>query len=137
VTDRNLPERQTSASAPEISNKEDGVRFRLYLAGSTPNSRRAESNLDEALREFTGRDFGVEYIDVLLDAKRAATDGVIVTPTLIAIGRKSRLVIIGDLSDSKKLHAFLKATASFDQSVVSKPAISLVEADMETRSPID
>ena len=114
MTVRNLPERQASASLPEIPDKEYGVRLRLYLAGSTPNSQRAEANLDEALREFSGRDFDVEHIDVLLDVKRAVTDSIIVTPTLVAIGRKTRLMIIGDLSDSKKLHAFLTATASFD-----------------------
>jgi circadian clock protein KaiB len=114
VTVWNLPERQAPASLPELPDKEIGVRLRLYLAGSTPNSQRAEANLNEALREFSDRDFSVEYIDVLLDAKRAVADSIIVTPTLIAIGRKSRLVIIGDLSDSKRLHAFLKATANFN-----------------------
>jgi len=114
LTVRNLPERQASASLPEIPDKGHGVRLRLYLAGTTPNSQRAEANLDEALREFSGRDFDVEYIDVLLDAKRAVSDSIIVTPTLVTIGRKTRLMIIGDLSDSKKLHAFLRATANFD-----------------------
>lgn len=115
MTDRDPAESQSTASLPHPPNKADGIRLRLYLAGATPNSQRAESNLDAALREFAARrDFDVEYIDVLLDAKRAVADRVIVTPTLIAVGRKSRAVIIGDLSDSKKLHAFLKATAGFE-----------------------
>ena len=45
--------------------------LRLYIASSTPNSERAEANLDAALREFTEPpDFRVEIIDVLADAKR-------------------------------------------------------------------
>jgi KaiB domain len=37
---------------------------------------------------------------------------VIVTPTLVAIGPKRRLVMIGDLSDSDKLQGWLEAAAN-------------------------
>ena len=71
--------------------------------------------MDAALPEYEAhRHFEVEYIDVLQDTKRALSDSVIVTPTLVAIGRKSRLVLIGDLGESKKLHAFLKTAARFE-----------------------
>ena len=86
--------------------------LRLYVASSTPNSERAEANLDAALREFTEPpDFRVEIIDVLADAKRAVTDSVIVTPTLVALGPKRRLVMVGDLSDPAKLRGLLKSAA--------------------------
>jgi hypothetical protein len=88
------------------------VRFRLYLAGSTPSSRRAVINLEAAFLEFHGRvTCGMEYIDVLLDAKRAVADSVVMTPTLVASCQNSRLVIIGDLSDSRKLLDFLRTLA--------------------------
>jgi hypothetical protein len=57
--------------------------------------------------------YRVELIDVLADAKRAVTDNVIVTPTLVAIGSKRQLIMVGDLSDSNKLQGLLKSAANF------------------------
>ena len=115
MTVGNLPESPSGTPLVDAPDKAEGIRLRLYLAGVTPNSQRAEANLDAALREFTGdRNFELEYIDVLLDTKRALADSVIVTPTLVAIGRKSRLVIIGDLGEYDKLSAFLNTAARFE-----------------------
>jgi KaiB-like protein len=101
--------------APAASNgggKPPEISLRLYIASSTPNSQRAKANLDAALREFAAsRRFRVEIIDVLTDAKRVATDSVIVTPTLMVIGPKRRFVMIGDLSDPGKLEGLLKSAA--------------------------
>lgn len=103
---------QASASA-HGGGKPLEIRLRLYIASSTPNSQRAQANLDAALRELTvPPTFRVEIIDVLTDAKRVATDSVIVTPTLVVIGPKRRFVMIGDLSDAGKLEGLLKAAAS-------------------------
>jgi len=103
---------RTSASA-NGGGKPPEMSLRLYIASSTPNSQRAQANLDAALREFTvPPTFRVEIIDVLTDAKRVATDSVIVTPTLMVIGPKRRLVMIGDLSDPGKLEGLLKSAAS-------------------------
>jgi hypothetical protein len=103
---------RTSASA-NGAGKASEICLRLYIASSTPNSQRAQANLDAALRELTvPPTFRVEIIDVLTDAKRVATDSVIVTPTLVVIGPKRRLVMIGDLSDPNKLEGLLKSAAS-------------------------
>ena len=94
--------------------KGNRICLRLYVASTTPNSERAKSNLDAALRDFSVvPGYRVELIDVLADAKRAVTDNVIVTPTLVAIGSKRQLVMIGDLSDSHKLQGLLKSAANF------------------------
>ena len=94
--------------------KGNRICLRLYVASTTPNSERAMANLDAALRDFSVvPGYRVELIDVLADAKRAVTDNVIVTPTLLAIGPKRQLMMIGDLSDSHKLQGLLKAAASF------------------------
>jgi hypothetical protein len=42
------------------------------------------------------------------------TDNVIVTPTLVAIGPKRQLIMIGDLSDSNKLQGLLKSAANLN-----------------------
>jgi hypothetical protein len=88
------------------------ITLRLYIAATTPNSQRARTNLQAALQNpDIGPDYKLEVIDVLADAKRAVTDNVIVTPTLVALGPKLRLVMIGDLSDAAKLRGLLKDAA--------------------------
>jgi hypothetical protein len=108
-------QRERAAVSPANSGAEGNeICLRLYIASTTPNSERAKANLDAALHDSSVvPGYRVELIDVLADAKRAVTDNVIVTPTLVAIGPKRRLVMIGDLSDSGKLQGLLKAAASF------------------------
>ena len=104
----------TPVAAATLGAKGNEICLRLYVASTTPNSERAKANLDAALRDFSVvPGYRVELIDVLADAKRAVTDNVIVTPTLLAIGPKRQLMMIGDLSDSHKLQGLLKAAASF------------------------
>ena len=83
--------------------------LRLYVAGSTPNSARAESNLLAAIKEMDagGGRLELEIVDVFTHPKRALTDGVIVTPTLIGIVANGRKTIMGDLTDSAKLRLLL------------------------------
>lgn len=95
-----------SANSP---NKGREICLRLYIASTTPNSERARTNLHTALQKFSPAECRLEMVDVFTDAKRAIQDNVIVTPTLIVIGQKQRLVMIGDLSDTPKLQGLLKA----------------------------
>jgi hypothetical protein len=105
--------RRGSVASAKNGSEDLEICLRLYVASWTPNSQRAEANLDAALREFTeSTRYRVEIIDVLADGKRAITDSVIVTPTLFALGPKRRLVMVGDLSDPGKLRGLLKAAAS-------------------------
>ncbi len=83
--------------------------LRLYVARGTPNSTRAEQNLRTALVEMDVADkaLHLEVIDVSTHVKLALSDGVIVTPTLVGGGRNGRHTILGDLSNTQKLHLFL------------------------------
>jgi hypothetical protein len=85
--------------------------LRLYVARGTPNSTRAEHNLRTALDELGNENAALklEVIDVSANVKLALSDGVIVTPTLIARGRNEHHTIVGDLSNTSKLHLFLGA----------------------------
>jgi hypothetical protein len=87
------------------------VVLKLYVAGVAPNSRRAEANLDAALTELgvPAAAYYFDLIDVLADARRVMTDGIIVTPTLIGSAAARRMVMIGDLSDGTKLKDMLTA----------------------------
>lgn len=87
------------------------VRMRLFIAGSTPSSVRAERHLSAALARFDQEDgaFALEIIDVFTEASRALADSVIVTPTLIADGDAGPVRLIGDLADEALLMEFLEA----------------------------
>jgi hypothetical protein len=95
--------------AVEVATTVVGRRLRLYVAGSTPNSARAEKNLTAALEALDGeaRVFEREVIDVLVHSKQAMLDGVIVTPTLIGLGSKGPLTMIGDLTNTVELMRLL------------------------------
>jgi circadian clock protein KaiB len=93
-----------------LDGKMPPARLRLYVARATPNSIRAEQNLLAALQELDeGKSsFALEIVDVFVHPKRAITDGVIVTPTLIGFRSKRQTTMMGDLTDSAKLKLLLK-----------------------------
>ena len=86
------------------------VRLRLYIARSTPNSVRAERNLSTALNGIKNRRCRaeLEVIDVFAQPKRAITDGIVVTPTLMGLGLGKKIVLMGDLSDGTRLDRVLQ-----------------------------
>ncbi len=94
---------------------DDGVKpagqLRLYIAGSTPNSLRAQQSLRDALGALTEPATGlsVDVIDVLKGPKRAIADGILVTPTLVALYSDKRVMMVGDLSDAAALRSVLEA----------------------------
>jgi circadian clock protein KaiB len=89
---------------------------RLYIAGSTPNSQRAQVNLQAVIKkEFASLSkLRIEIVDVFAEPNRAVSDSVIVTPTLVAFGPKSRGVMIGDLSETDKLRSLLKMASAVE-----------------------
>ncbi len=113
-----MPNSSRSTQASRTAVADQGPAFashlRLYIAGSTPNSARAEHNLKAALASMATAPeaFGMEIIDVLTDARRAMHDGVIVTPTLIGLTSRGRTTIIGDLTDPEPLRRLLAQLAS-------------------------
>ena len=106
------PRGRAAVSPADTGAKKIEIGLILYVANSTPNSQRARANLDAALRELAvPTRYRLEIIDVLADAKRALNDSIIVTPTLVVLGPKRRLVMIGDLSDPGKLQGLLRTAA--------------------------
>ena len=87
------------------------TQLRLYIAGSTPNSLRAQKNLHAALDIIakTAKRPSIEIIDVFEGPKRAIADGIFVTPTLIGRLSDKRIVMVGDLSDAAALGSILDA----------------------------
>ncbi len=73
--------------------------LRLYVAGNTPKSTKAVSNLKKYCEEHLAGRYRIEVIDLLLNPQLAKGDQILAIPTLV---RKVPLPIrriIGDLSN--------------------------------------
>ena len=74
-------------------------RFRLFVAGSAPNSTQAIANLAAICKEHLQDKFKLEIIDVLEYPLRALADGIIVTPSLAKMSPAPAAKVVGNLSD--------------------------------------
>ena len=73
-------------------------KFRLYIAGASPNSRQALANLKVLCAEFLTDRHEIEVVDILIDSARALLDGVMLTPTLVKLSPLPTQTITGTLS---------------------------------------
>lgn len=81
--------------------------LRLYIAGNSAVSRRAEQNLGRLQRLIKPRGWGVEVVDVLAQPERAEQARILATPTLSYDHPVRPRRIVGDLSDTKSVLDFL------------------------------
>ena len=72
--------------------------FRLYIAGTSPNSQRAMDNFKAIIRDFFPDGCELEVVDVLEEPLRALADGILLTPTLVRESPAPARVV-GNLSD--------------------------------------
>ncbi|HLD49949.1 MAG TPA: circadian clock KaiB family protein [bacterium] len=88
----------------KIKKKQDNfLLLRLYVAGETPNSQKAITNLNTIGKELPNG-HKIEIVNTLDDPIRALEEGILVTPTLvIKRGPLPMRQIIGDLSDEPKV----------------------------------
>lgn len=77
--------------------------LRLYLVGNGPNSRQALSNLRRICGAHLKDRHTIELVDVVKHFAAAARDNILITPALILVAPLPRVVILGNLSDSKKV----------------------------------
>jgi circadian clock protein KaiB len=75
----------------------------LYVAGHSPKSRLAISNLKLLCETHLSSKFSVEIVDLLHEPKRARVDQIVAIPTLVKKLPPPFKKIIGDLSDSEKV----------------------------------
>lgn len=80
--------------------------LRLYIAGKSATSQRAEQNLLE-LRRSLDPAWQIEIVDVLTRPELAEQAGILATPTLSYEHPDRPRRIIGDLSDTKRVLKFL------------------------------
>jgi circadian clock protein KaiB len=81
--------------------------LRLYIAGNSASSRRAEQNLHRMEAFIKPEGWRVEIIDVLSKPELAEQAGVIATPTLSNERSARPRRIVGDLSDTRRVLDFL------------------------------
>ena len=81
--------------------------LRLYVAGNSTTSRRAEQNLLHLRALTKSETWRVEVIDVLKKPDLAEQAGILATPTLSYENSTRPRRIIGDLSDAKRVLEFL------------------------------
>ncbi|MDD4938629.1 MAG: circadian clock KaiB family protein [Candidatus Omnitrophica bacterium] len=77
--------------------------LRLYVAGATPKSIEAFSNLKKLCEEYLKGEYTIEIIDLLKNPKLAAGDQIVAIPTLVRRLPPPLKKIIGDLSNKEKV----------------------------------
>jgi len=86
---------------PDANPPESWV-LRLYIAGQTPKSLAAISNLHRICEEHLVGKYQIEVIDLLENPQLAEGDKIIAIPTLVRRLPAPIRKIIGDLSDTEK-----------------------------------
>lgn len=77
--------------------------LRLYVAGQTPKSIAAFSNLKKMCEEHLAGRYQIEVIDLLVTPKLAKDDQILAVPTLIRKLPEPMKRIIGDLSNTERV----------------------------------
>lgn len=77
--------------------------LRLFMAGNGPNSKLALANLRSICREHMNGDCKIETVDVVKDFQAAIRENILITPALIMISPRPRVIVLGNLSDRQKV----------------------------------
>jgi circadian clock protein KaiB len=77
--------------------------LRLFVAGNGPNSRQALANLRRLGRERLKGRCTIEVVDVVKDFGAATRDNILITPALILVAPRPRVIVLGNLSDRQKV----------------------------------
>jgi circadian clock protein KaiB len=80
---------------------------RLYVADLTPRAVLALANLKEICRTHLAGRYHIEVIDVLAHTRDARADQIVALPTLVRRAPGPRRIVIGDLTDTKRVLAGL------------------------------
>ena len=84
-------------------NKDMLWELRLYVAGQTPRSLAAFSNLKTICEEHLKGEYHIEIVDLLQDPKLAKGDQILAIPTLVRKLPQPIKKIIGDLSNTERV----------------------------------
>ncbi|XWK90135.1 MAG: circadian clock KaiB family protein [Phormidium sp.] len=77
--------------------------FRLYVAGTTPNSAKALKNLQRIAEKYFPDNYELEVIDVYEQPDQLLLENIVAIPTLIKDSPLPVKRLVGDLSNTKKV----------------------------------
>lgn len=78
-------------------------KFQLYVAGEAANSALAIANLNAFCLTNLPDRHEIEVVDVFREPKRALTEGIFMTPTVVVITPPPKQRIVGTLSQTQTL----------------------------------
>ena len=80
-----------------------GLSLRLFVAGDSPDSAIAITNLRILFPNDNGSHVEIEIVDVQKEPARAARDEIMVTPTLVKVSPSPRVRVLGNLKNREAL----------------------------------
>lgn len=86
-----------------METKDEKYELRLYVAGKTPKSITALTNLRKYCEEHLQGQYRIEVIDLLVQPQLAEGDQILAIPTLVRKVPEPIRKIIGDLSNEEKV----------------------------------
>src|SRR5687768_4266366 len=93
---------------PQPADATDEFDLRLYIAGATPRSIAAFTNLRKLCEQHLAGRYRIEVVDLLNDPQSARTDEIVAIPTLVRNNPPPQRKLIGDLSDAERVIAVMQ-----------------------------
>ena len=98
-----IPNQTPTNNMEELETGDKKWELRLYVAGKTPKSVTALSNLKRYCEEHLQGQYRIEVIDLLVQPQLAEGDQILAIPTLVRKVPEPIRKIIGDLSNEEKV----------------------------------
>jgi len=98
-----MPKKKSDSTPIAKNRKTRKLHLRLYVAGQTPRSAAALTNLRQVCEERVPGKYEIEVIDLLKKPQLASGDQILAVPTLVRSLPQPIRKIIGDLSNKEKL----------------------------------
>ena len=95
-----IPKKRPRTKPKPVKSSVNTWALRLYVAGQTPKSIAAFSNLKKLCEEYLPGNYSIEVIDLLKNPQLARGDQIIAIPTLVRKLPTPIRKIIGDLSNT-------------------------------------
>jgi circadian clock protein KaiB len=87
----------------KANRQSDVIELRLYVAGQTPKSLSAISNLKKLCADHLAKKYRIEVIDLVKKPALARDHQIVAIPTLVRSLPTPISKIIGDLSDTERV----------------------------------
>ena len=95
-------------ASSQTETKDETFIFRLFVAGDEPNSTIALTNLRKICESHIKGPYNIEIVDVFKFADIALELGIFVSPALVRILPKPKIIVFGTLRDIAKVGAALQ-----------------------------